>query len=102
MMQLPLPKARTTDPETSHEAAMSVMAEKQRYRVWVTAMGLKRFTDQQLQAQLRAEHPSKTFSDSGTRTRRSELVKMDLIVDSGTRAVLPSGRRSIIWAVIER
>lgn len=36
-------------------------------------------------------------SDSGLRTRRSELVTLGLIVDSGSRDRLESGRLSILW-----
>lgn len=39
-------------------------------------------------------------SDSGLRTRRSELVKYNLLQDSHQREMLPSGRYSVVWSVV--
>ncbi len=40
-------------------------------------------------------------SPSGLRTRRKELVDAGLVVDTGRRGTLRSGRLSIIWAAAE-
>lgn len=40
-------------------------------------------------------------SDSGLRTRRSELVRHNLAQDSGKRELLPSGRYSIVWSIVK-
>jgi len=41
------------------------------------------------------------ISPSGLRTRRSELVAVGKVVDTGARNTLASGRKSIIWAIKE-
>jgi hypothetical protein len=93
-------RARITDPETSHEAARSVsnISETQRaiyylllskpsddtdgYRVYTIAANAKLVP---------------MLTESGYRSRRSELVDFGLVMDSGSRAKLPSGRSAIIW-----
>jgi hypothetical protein len=94
--------ARATDPETSHAAASSVieLRDKQKWVLEVFKRGS--FTDQQLleyygvmSVQLGTKFPRQ--SDSGLRTRRSELVTMGLIEDSGERRKTASGRSSIVW-----
>jgi hypothetical protein len=40
-------------------------------------------------------------SPSGVRTRRNELVRRGLVVDTGERRRLASGRSAVIWAVVE-
>lgn len=39
-------------------------------------------------------------SESGIRTRRSELVKRGMIVDTGKRVTLDSGRQAKVWAIV--
>jgi hypothetical protein len=39
------------------------------------------------------------LSESGLRTRRSELVALDYLEASGETVTLPSGRQSIIWQI---
>jgi hypothetical protein len=101
--QLPLDltraHAREDDPETSHEAAASVRVVKQRSYVLAAARTLGTFTDPALQLTVRSIYPDQKFSDSGVRTRRSELVRLCFIEDSGQRITLDSGRRAIVWAM---
>jgi hypothetical protein len=41
-----------------------------------------------------------TFTPSGARTRRAELVSMGLLVDTGKRVLNPqTGRNSTVWGV---
>jgi len=88
--------ARATDPLTSHEAAASVgdVRESQRMvLMMLNAVGPG--TDEAL-----VEHAGKVgypISPSGLRTRRSELVRLGLVEDSGERERLASGRRAIVW-----
>lgn len=97
------PRARNTDPSTSHEAAASVTNLTAR-RAAVLAFFAQRgaMTD----VQLAALYEPAAFlglapeqSPSGLRTRRSELVTSGRLRDSGGTAVLPSGRRAILWEV---
>lgn len=92
----PRPVARSTDPETSHEAAASVRNPAlDRSRVYA-ALGEGPMTDEQILDRCRA-HYAPLISPSGARTRRSELVREGLVVDSGDRVRLSSGRRAIVW-----
>lgn len=96
-------RARNTDPETSHQAAASIdkLLERQRdvYNAFlmfgpvpdhVLVNGM-----QSLAKLGRVKHQS----ESGIRTRRSELVEKGLVEDTGERVVLPSGRKSIVWRI---
>lgn len=96
------PRARTTDPETSHAAARSVtkLTEKQDAVLSVLRL-LGLATDQTLllaYREMAKEGRVPQQSDSGVRTRRNELSTMDppKIVRVSTIR-LPSGRRAIQW-----
>jgi len=39
-------------------------------------------------------------SDSGIRSRRSELVRSGQVMDSGARRRTPAGRLSIVWKLV--
>ncbi len=91
-------RARSTDPQTSHDAAKSVESG------WITvAQGaiLNRLrndgplTDERIIARLRDQRVS--ISPSGARSRRAELVKLGLVEDSGKREKTASGRQTIVW-----
>jgi len=107
-MNIRLPKARNTDPETSHEAAASISEDKLRASQLAVLQLFKNdrsgFTDYELvriyfdtARQWPSSFPHQ--SESGIRTRRKELVDMGKIVDSGERAKLPSGRKAVIWTL---
>lgn len=97
--------ARRSDPQTSHDAADSISDIELRLR---QAAVLKLFEvmgpmeHQRLIAAytahgLRLGLPKQ--SESGIRTRCSELVSLGRVKDSGARVMLPSGRKSIIWTL---
>lgn len=97
---------RPTDPETSHEAAASIAAERGGSRSAVLAVlaltgpssdtGL--IDAYQALAHL-GEVPMQ--SASGIRTRRKELSRQGKVIDTGMRVTLISGRRSIVWRAAE-
>lgn len=98
--QTAIPMARLTDPSTSHEAAASVndVRTSQRF-IYGMIRALGGATDEELVRRVKSAQVA--MSESGIRTRRSELVRLGLIVDSGARKRTASGRRSIVWVVAE-
>lgn len=96
-----IPRARRTDPTTSHAAARSVDRATLPHvkRVIVTLLSLEGGkTDEEL-AYLWGERIAEPISESGLRTRRAELVADGFVRDSGTRRRLASGRSAIVWEV---
>lgn len=88
--------ARNTDPETSHEAAISVSGIRVSQQHIIDV--LKSYgpaTDEEIYPRL----PVK-ISPSGARTRRAELVAMGLVIDSGERRTTEAGRRTIVWRAV--
>jgi hypothetical protein len=92
-----MPKARRTDPQTSHDAAKSVDRVTNTQLYILQALRRPR-TDVQLIEAYRAIGKAPQASESGIRTRRSELVRKGLVVDAGIKQALPSGRMAIVWA----
>lgn len=90
--------ARRTDPETSHEAAAIVTARGLRNsQREILSLFTKygRMTDKRL-IKIAAEHGIKQ-SDSGIRTRRSELVAQGRVEKKGTTE--GPGPRHTIWGL---
>ena len=99
--------ARRTDPITSHEAAQSLPSEKIRRSQEAVLTFLRKrgaMTDTQLTEDypVWCGHRYPKQSSSGLRTRRDELVKRGLVVDSGRMEILPTGRRAIVWAALDK
>jgi hypothetical protein len=94
-------KARATDPQTSHDAADSLgdlrESEREVYELFQTYGPM---TDLQL-VQYARMNDSKQ-SDSGLRTRRSELVEARFIRDSGHTARTPRGQSATVWELTGR
>jgi len=92
--------ARRSDPETSHAAAASLSADRLRasQQEVLTIVRLDGpIHDERLVAIARTVGLAQSVS--GLRTRRSELVALGLVKDSGQRVTLRSGRASILWCV---
>jgi hypothetical protein len=89
--------ARTTDPLTSHLAAASVTNQKT-IRYWVLKLLDKPRTDVELVELFDKVKGTPRASQSGIRSRRAELVADGLIIDTGARKKLDSGRYATIWA----
>lgn len=90
------PRARTSDPTTSHEAAASVgnITDTQFY---VLKALVHPAHDVELLERYRNFKKAPMASDSGIRSRRAELVDMGAVQDSGHRFTLPSGRSATVW-----
>jgi hypothetical protein len=89
------PIARSSDPETSHEAAKSVSSVPYNQARILRIVRLHGpLTDEEIYdfAIVRDYN-----SPSGARTRRHELVQLGHVVDSGKRKKTKSGRNTIMW-----
>lgn len=98
-----MPFARTTDPETSHEAAASVKnltATQDAILALFTSTSVA-LTDESLVALYHRarSHGAPYASDSGIRSRRAELVRLGKLRDTGLKIKLASGRNAILWGV---
>ncbi len=87
--------ARRTDPSTSWAAANSLDPEHLRESQKIVLAILQ---DQGPMTDDELVEIARDLSPSGARTRRAELVDKGMVYDTGERALLPSGRRAIVWA----
>jgi len=99
-----MPRARTTDPQTSHEAAASVKDVTPTQTIILSLLRVAQ-TDEELVTNynnLRKQHPDivPRASQSGIRSRRAELFQMDRVVPVGY-AVTESNRKAIVWEAAE-
>jgi hypothetical protein len=108
-VRAPQQRTRTTDPETSLAAAASLDPDNLR----ASQSAVLRFmrdrgpmTDVDLVDAYTSTPADRALienlprqSASGLRTRRAELVAGGLVVDTGERRRLESGRQAIVWAV---
>lgn len=97
-----MPSTRTNDPITSHEAEESITNTREIYKAIIELLTEAPRTDTDLRArylQVMGERGWGRIGESTVRARRSELVDLGLVEESGVYQVLESGRRSIIWQV---
>lgn len=92
--------ARSTDPETSKAAAASIYTGMKALQenVYNVVAGVGQICDDDLITLYRNRH-GYHVKESTIRTRRNELVKHGLLVDSGRRRTLPNGRSAILWSI---
>lgn len=91
--------ARRTDPSTSHAAAASVRRIRESQAdVLSVIRNCGPISDEgMIRAYRSMGMPWQ--SDSGLRTRRSELVALGVVRDSGGKTKTASGRKTILWKV---
>ncbi len=96
-------RARTTDPDTSREAAESVRDLRgSQQDVLKVLRRIGPATDAEILAaygELAKSGFVRRQSVSGIRTRRSELVAYGYVRDSGRRQKLATGRNATVWVV---
>lgn len=98
-----MPFARLSDPQTSHAAAASISREELRdsqKAVYDLLVERGQMNDEAISSAysvLMRDGHVPYQSESGLRTRRSELVTLGLVVDTGLTTRMRSGRMSIIW-----
>lgn len=102
----PVAHARRSDPRTSKDAAASVRRIRESQADVLTI--IRRYgpvSDEDLIRQYRNFDRDKGMliiqSDSGIRTRRSELVRLGAVVDSGLRGRTASNRQTVLWKVAQ-
>jgi hypothetical protein len=94
-----VPRARNTDPITSDLAAESVKNVTGTQSFILRALKTAR-ADHELVEAYRAYKTAPYASESGIRSRRSELVERGMVRDSGKRTTTRSGRKAIVWEVV--
>ncbi len=90
-------RARNTDPATSHDAAASVENITKTQLYILRALGRPR-TDPEMIEAYRKYKFAPAASESGLRSRREELARLNLVAVVGEKP-LASGRTGRIWAV---
>ncbi|QDP57201.1 MAG: hypothetical protein Unbinned7015contig1001_38 [Prokaryotic dsDNA virus sp.] len=86
--------SRSSNPETSSQGPKMPRLNQSRRQVLMT-LRLRPLTDIEL-----VQAMDSKMSASGARSRRSELVRMGLVQDSGKRRKSSSGRTHVVWQVV--
>lgn len=90
--------ARWSDPGTSFQAAATVDLTKGQKIVMAAFRHKNAMTDEELINQV-AELNFK-LSPSGCRSRRKELVDLEILRDSGVRAKTAHNRQTVVWEIV--
>ena len=92
-------RSRANDPDTSKEAADAVTAKGGTLKpsqIDVLHI-LKQYRTATQKTLENTEDLQRNYSPSRIRSAVSELVQMGMVVDSGERERLESGRKAIVW-----
>jgi hypothetical protein len=94
-----MPYARKTDPGTSHAAARSVqnISPTQQGILNLLKDGMNDESLVNVYTGLAKGGYVPAASESGIRSRRAELVKQGLVVDTGERNQMTTGRLATVW-----
>lgn len=102
----PVPRARRSDPQTSHTAAATVRGVTATHaRIKALLRDEGPMTDEQIAEAWERMVTIAAWpkgSPSGLRTRRAELVDRGEVVDTGRTAQTKAGRRTTVWALPNR
>lgn len=91
----PMAHARHRDPETSKEAAKSVDVTRGQIAILAALTVLGPSSDERIFAHVAAA--GMNLSESGARTRRSELVALGRVRFTGKFGETKTGRKTRIW-----
>jgi len=91
---------RATDPDTSTEAAASIISDLKELQdqVYRLFQDYGPMTHGALIDRYRGRYGVR--SDSTIRTRCAELVEANFLRDTGERVVLDSGRKAVVWGLV--
>lgn len=96
----PLRPTRHADPQTSHDAAASTTEDRLRESQQAVLDLFTTRGDMSDEGLLQAaQEAGVKQSESGLRTRRSELVGLGLLVDTGARTRTVNDRQTVVWGV---
>jgi hypothetical protein len=99
----PNKNVRGSDPATSHAAAASIAADVTEVQRRVRAIHVEYpagLTDEELLRKYIARYGP--TAESSPRKRRHDLTVLGIIVDTGERRPLVSGRSGIVWGLKKR
>lgn len=98
-------RARRTDPRTSHDAANSVkdLTGVQERILKLFELPHSGYTDEELVLAYQKSYGSFfAATDASIRSRRSELVHRQYLVDSGQRRLTKANRGTTVWNLFGR
>jgi hypothetical protein len=103
IQEVTIPRARTTDPATSHDAAASVTGVTETQAIILMLLRETPMCDEKLIQQYRMGEKLWGFphkSDSGIRSRRAELVRKGFVETLGLQERMTTGRFATVWQVV--